>query len=65
MTQIVAAPSKLYIGIDIHKKSWKVHFCTDLFDGTTKIFTPDPKSFKKYVDQHFADYELSCAYGAG
>ncbi len=50
MTQIVTAPSKLYIGIDIHKKSWKAHFYKDLFDGATKTFVPDPDPFKKYVD---------------
>lgn len=40
-------------------------FCTDLFDGAAKISVPDPDAFKKYVDQHYADYELSCAYEAG
>ena len=31
---------KLYIGIDIHKRSWKIKTATDLFDG--KSFTVLP-----------------------
>ena len=31
-TQTTALP-KLFIGMDVHKKSWTVHFKTDLFDN--------------------------------
>ena len=31
-TKDTARP-KLYIGLDIHKRSWKIHTSTDLFDG--------------------------------
>ena len=65
MTHSVTASPKLYIGIDIHKKSWKVHFCTDLFDGATKSFVPDPEAFKNYVDKHYPDHKITCAYEAG
>jgi transposase len=30
-TQLTAQP-KLHIGMDIHKKSWSVHMCTDISD---------------------------------
>ena len=65
MTHSVTASAKLYIGIDMHKKSWKVHFCTDLFDGATKSFVPDPEAFKNYVDKHYMGHQLTCAYEAG
>jgi transposase len=62
---VTASTPKLYIGIDNHKKSWKVHFCTDLFDGATKRFDAAGDGLKKYVSKHFAGYEVSCAYEAG
>lgn len=34
-TQTTALVPKLYIGIDVHKKSWTYHYQTDLFDGKT------------------------------
>ncbi|PZW41395.1 hypothetical protein LX95_01068 [Mesonia algae] len=36
MKTISAAQPKLYIGIDIHKLSWKVHCVTDIFCGILK-----------------------------
>ena len=65
MTESVTASPKLYIGIDLHKKSWTVRWCTDLFDGAVKTFTGDPLSLKKYVEKHFPGYEVACAYEAG
>jgi transposase len=63
-TQIIALP-KLYIGIDIHKRSWKVHCSTDLFSGKSFSMTPDPELLLNYVKKHFPDYEVSVAYEAG
>ncbi|WP_299769575.1 IS110 family transposase, partial [uncultured Dokdonia sp.] len=63
-TQIIAT-SKLYIGIDIHKRSWNVHCSTDLFSGKSFSMSPDPDQLLNYVDKHFADYEVSVAYEAG
>ena len=63
-TQITATP-KLYIGIDIHKRSWKVHCATDLFSGKTFSMGPEPEFLKAYVDRHFSGYEVSTAYEAG
>ena len=64
-SKVTAPVPKLFIGIDIHKKSWKIHFCTDLFDGNTQTFIPDAAGLKKYVDRHFAGHEVHCAYEAG
>lgn len=63
-TQITAIP-KLYIGIDIHKRSWKVHCATDLFSGKSFTMPPKAEVLKAYVDKHFVDYEVSTAYEAG
>ena len=63
-TQQTACP-KLYIGIDIHKRSWKVHCSTDLFSGKSFTMPPDPKVLKDYVTKHFPDYEVTTAYEAG
>ena len=57
--------SKLFIGMDIHKKSWKIHFSTDLTIGSSKTFTPDAESLKRYIDKYYPDHEVSIAYEAG
>jgi len=59
------AQSKLYIGIDMHKRSWKIHCATDLFSGRSFAMPPKPEVLKTYVDTHFQDYEVSTAYEAG
>lgn len=63
-TQITAIP-KLYIGIDIHKRSWKIHCATDLFSGKSFTMRPNPEDLKAYVSKHFSDYEVATAYEAG
>jgi transposase len=56
---------KLFIGIDIHKRSWKIHTSTDLFDGKTLSVPPSALALKKYVDKHYPGYLVSTAYEAG
>jgi transposase len=63
-TQITAIP-KLFIGMDVHKKSWTVHFKTDLFDHKTVTMPSEPAALINYVSKHFAGYEVSCCYEAG
>jgi transposase len=63
-TQITALP-KLFIGIDIHKRSWKVHCSTDLFSGKSFSMPPEPSKLKDYVDKHFPCHLVSTAYEAG
>lgn len=55
---------QLYIGIDVHKKSWSVNLRTDLFDHKTFSMGPDPSQLIRYVDQHFAGYQVKCCYEA-
>ncbi len=63
-TQITAFP-KLFIGIDIHKRSWKVHCSTELFSGKSFAMVPSPEQLRNYVMKHFPNHEVSVAYEAG
>jgi transposase len=60
-----AASPKLYIGMDIHKKSWSVHFRTDLFDHRGFTMPPEPEKLLQYVNTHFRDHEVNITYEAG
>ena len=63
-TQTTATP-KLYIGLDIHKKSWSVHFRTDLFDHRGFTMPPEAEKLADYVLQHFHQYEVYITYESG
>ena len=56
---------KVYIGIDIHKRSWKTHAAIDLFDLKSYTAPPNADTLKTYVNKHFPDHEVYCAYEAG
>ena len=60
-----ADTAKLYIGIDIHKKSWSVSIRTDLFDHKTFSMPPDPAKLFEYVERHFPSHEIAITYEAG
>ena len=64
ITQQTVTP-KLFIGIDIHKRSWKVHCATDIFSGKTFSMEPDPIMLRAYVEKHFKEHEITTAYEAG
>ena len=63
-TQTTATP-KLYIGLDIHKKSWSVHFRTDIFDHRGFTMPPQPEKLAEYVSHHFSDHQVSITYESG
>lgn len=63
-TEHTAGP-KLFIGIDIHKRSWKIHCSTDISGGKTFSMSPLPEGLKNYVDRHFPEHEVVTAYEAG
>jgi len=63
-SQIIASP-KLFIGMDIHKKSWSVHLRTDLFDHKGFTMPPQPQKLVDYVSSHFDGHEVSLTYEAG
>ena len=55
MKTVPPAQPKLYIGIDIHKLSWKFHFATDLFCGKSFSIPPEAKALYDYVQKNFKD----------
>ena len=57
--------AKLYIGLDIHKRSWKVHTSTELFDGKTISCPPSSDLLRDYVTKNYPNHEVSIAYEAG
>jgi len=63
-SQTITVP-KLFIGMDIHKKSWSVHLRTDLFDHKGFSMPPDASKLVDYVTNHFGDHEVSLTYEAG
>jgi len=63
-TQGTACP-KLFIGMDIHKNSWKLHFCTDLTIGSGKTFPPKPEDLCRYVQKYYPKHLVTIAYEVG
>ncbi|MEO9514100.1 MAG: hypothetical protein ABJN84_03205 [Flavobacteriaceae bacterium] len=62
--QITARP-KLFIGIDILKRSWKVYCSADLFCSKSLSMSPDPEQLLNHVLKHFPNHKVSVAYEAG
>ena len=63
--QVTTSTPKLFIGLDIHKKSWRFHFTTDIFSGNGHTFPPDIEKIKNYVFKNYKGYEVSIAYEVG
>ncbi len=59
---------KVYVGIDVHKKTWKAATCTSHTSpgpwGVT-IEKPFDENLRKYLDRHFPGAEFLCGYEAG
>lgn len=56
---------KIFIGLDIHKKSWTVSIQTDLFFHRTYSMPSVAEDLFQYVEQIFADHEVHLVYEAG
>jgi len=64
-TQTTASVPKLFIGMDVHKKSWTCHFKTDLFDYKSITMPADASCLQDYVQKQFPQHEVTCCYEAG
>lgn len=62
---LTTASPKLYIGLDIHKKSWAVHFRTDIFDHRGFNMPALPEKLVKYVSTHFPGHLVYITYESG
>jgi transposase len=60
-----ASIPKLYIGIDVHKKSWTFHYQTDLFDGKTITQPASELQLINWVEKFYPNHQVTCAYEAG
>lgn len=57
--------AKVYIGIDIHKRSWKIKTATELFDGKSFTCPPDSLTLKNWIDKNYPNHGVTVAYEAG
>jgi transposase len=55
----------LFIGIDVHKKSWTVTILTEHVEHKTFNMPPDSKALIAYVRKHFPGATVICVYEAG
>ena len=58
-------PPQLFIGIDVHKKSWSVSMRTDIAEHKTYTTVPCADKLYDYVNKNFKDYQVSLTYEAG
>ena len=56
--------SKLFIGIDVHKRQWSISIYTSVIHHRTFSQPPAPTALKNYLDKHFIGYHVLCAYEA-
>ena len=64
-TKITASTPKLFIGMDIHKKSWSVHMRTDISDHKTMTFPPVNEVLFEYVNSNFPTHQVHLTYESG
>ena len=56
---------KLFIGMDIHKKTWSISIQTDLFFHKTYSMPSKAEELFHYVDKMFPNHDVSLVYEAG
>lgn len=55
----------IYVGIDYHKKSWKVSVFGEQYEHKTMSRNPDPDELAKYLTTNFPGAEYHAVYEAG
>jgi len=66
--QIDFIGQEIYVGMDVHKKSWEVKVSTAHTNPTNwpvRIQKPFIDNLKKYLDNHYPGASVNCAYEAG
>lgn len=56
---------KLFIGIDTHKKSWKVAIYSEHLEHKVFTMNPKPEQLNNYLRKNFPDYSYKSVYEAG
>ena len=54
-----------YVGIDCHRKSWKVTILGEHYEHKTMSQDPDPKILADYLKRHFPGGNFYSVYEAG
>jgi transposase len=57
-------PPQLFIGIDMHKKTWALHFKSDVCDHKGMSIEADPEILIRYVEKNFPSHEVHLTYEA-
>lgn len=57
--------TSIYVGIDVHKKSWSVTILTDYVEHKTFTIRSDSKQLIAYIHKHFPGATVTCVYEAG
>lgn len=55
----------VFVGLDVHKRSWIVAIVTEQADFKTFTQPPDVKLLVSYLDRHFPHASYHCVYEAG
>src|SRR4030042_1396098 len=55
----------LFVGLDVHKKSWSVTIVVDGIEHRTFTQPPDPEALKKYLQRSFPGGNYQSAYESG
>lgn len=55
----------IYIGIDVHLRSWSVTILTEYLEHKTYTMTPSANGLSKYLHKYFPGGKYLCAYEAG
>jgi transposase len=55
----------IYIGLDVHKKSWSVTLHSDEFELKTFTQPPKPDVLANYLNQHYPGAQFKALYEAG
>ena len=55
----------IYIGLDVHKKTWGVSIMTEFLEHKTFIQQSNPNQLKNYLHQNFPNANYFSAYEAG
>ena len=55
----------IFVGLDVHKRSWIVAIVTELTDFKTFTQPPSVKLLVSYLHRHFPNATYHCVYEAG
>jgi len=57
--------SPIYVGLDVHKKSWSVTLYSDEFELKTFTQPPEPDVLVNYLNHHYPGAQFQVVYEAG